>query len=124
MDARNWPHSVEQSARFVGTADLDLPEGRLHAVAALGWALNPTLLCVVPRALAAEDVLPFLALKRLARVQRFVMIDGRDKRARAALELVSAALACGYGEDVRAVGADLRCGRQSVPVHGGGVWVD
>lgn len=96
---------VETRHGLVGTADLDLEEGRLLAVTPLARALRLALLRVVPGSRAAEDVLPLLAVEHPAAVQR--LVDGVLVGAGAAFQAVEAVLHGGDGQDVGAVGADL-----------------
>lgn len=89
---------------LVGTADLDLEEGGLLAVAALGRALGLALLRVVPSSRPTEDILPLLAVEDAARVER--LGDGVLVGAGPALEAVEPVVHGRHGQDVCAVGAD------------------
>ncbi|PWI70105.1 Mediator of RNA polymerase II transcription subunit 31 [Purpureocillium lilacinum] len=79
---------VEARHGLVGTADLDLEEGGLVAVAAVVGALHAALLRIVPGARPAEDVLLLLALVDAPREDglRDAVLEG----ARPALESVEA----------------------------------
>lgn len=57
---------------LIRTADLDLEEGRLPAVAPVGRTLDLGLLRIVPRAGPAKDILSLLALEDAARVEGLV----------------------------------------------------
>ncbi|KND89861.1 hypothetical protein TOPH_05486 [Tolypocladium ophioglossoides CBS 100239] len=95
---------VEARHGLVGTADLDLEEGGLVAVAAVGRALHAALLRIVPGAGPAEDVLLLLALVDAPREDG--LGDGVLEGAGAAFEAVGAHVGEGDGEDVGAVRAD------------------
>lgn len=79
---------VEARHGLIGTANLDLEEGGLVAVAALVGALHAALLRIVPGARSAKDILLLLALEGAAREDglRDVVLEG----ARPALEAVRA----------------------------------
>lgn len=95
---------IEARHGLVSTADLDLEEGGLVAVAALGGALHAALLRIVPRARPAEDVVLFRALKGAPREDG--LRDGVLEGARATLEAVGALVRQGDGQDVGAVRTD------------------
>lgn len=89
---------------LISTADLDLEEGGLGAVAGAGGARNGSLSGVVPDSGAAEDVFSLLADKVLAREDG--LGDGVLVGACAALEAVVTRFHAGEDEEVCAVGAD------------------
>ena len=95
---------IETRHRFVCTADLHLEEGRLVAIAAIVGALHATLLRIVPRARTAKDIFTLLALEFASRV--YCVDNGVLVGTGSALETIGASVCEGYGEDVRAVGAD------------------
>lgn len=95
---------IEARHGLVGTADLDLVEGGLVAVALAVGALGAALLCVVPGAGPAEDVLALLALVDAPR--EYGLGDGVLEGTCAALEPVRALVGERHREDVGAVRAD------------------
>lgn len=97
---------VESRHRFIGTANLHLEEGGLVAVTAGGWALDVTLLRIVPCAGPAEDVFFFLAGEILAR--EYGRVNSMLIGASAALQSVPARVHTGKDQEVCAVWADLR----------------
>lgn len=128
-DEHTTTYLEEAGHGLISTADLDLEEGRLRAIAALGRALNLALLRVVPRARPAKDVLSLPPGEDAARVQR--LGDGIFVGAGSTLETVHSIVHGGHGEDVCAVGADwtmimegqieLLCLEGSLGRRGGGV---
>lgn len=98
-------HAHEETRHgLIGTADLDLVEGGLVAVAAVGRALDAALLRVVPGSGSTEDVLALLALVLAAREDG--LGDVVLKWACSALEAVRAAVGQRHCQDVGAVRAD------------------
>lgn len=102
---------IEARHGLVGTADLDLVEGGLVAVALAVGALGAALLRVVPGAGPAEDVLPLLALVDAPREHG--LGDGVLEGTCAALEPVRALVGQRHREDVGAVRADWEGGFES-----------
>ena len=99
-----FSHLEETRHGFVRAPDLDLEEGSLVPVAALGGALLLGLLRVVPGARSAEDVLaltPDVVAPRVDGAVYGVLVG-----AGAALEPVASRLDGRDGKDVGAVRAD------------------
>lgn len=100
---------VEARHGLVGTANLDLEEGGLVAVAVVGGTLHGALLRIVPGTGPAKDVLLFLALVDAAREDG--LGDCVLKGTCPALEAVRVLVREGDCEDVCAVRADCERGR-------------
>ncbi|KAF7548763.1 hypothetical protein G7046_g8560 [Stylonectria norvegica] len=99
---------IETRHRLISTANLNLEESRLIAIAAPSRALHLALLGVVPGARPAEDVLALDALVKPPREDglRDVVLEG----AGAALESVRPRVSQRDGEDVGAMRTDCRGG--------------
>lgn len=108
---------VEACHRFIGTADLDLEERGLVAIASVIGALDLALLRIVPGAWTSKDIFPLDALVHSSREDGLgdVVLEG----AGAALEAVGSCACEGDGEDVCAMGADWSGGWVSLEqAHG------
>lgn len=97
-------HPVESSHGLISTADLDLEEGGLAAVAGTRGALDPGLLGIVPGLRPAEYVFPLLAGEILAREDG--LGDGVLVGTCSALEPVVSCVHPGEDQEVGAIWAD------------------
>lgn len=71
LKERKRTHLQKTSHRLIGTPNLDLHKSRLITITPRFRALPRRLLCIIPLARPAEDVLPLDPLERLALVDAF-----------------------------------------------------